>query len=135
MHIIEDAIKVERLALIALQLIDPTQRSDAWLEKSFQEALPKALRLVELTEEFLKRKECLLAHAGRKGEAREGDGRKSRQGTRSECRFLSGRLIEQSADETDERRLSWKKHRKKNLKRSAFRAHMSRNSSAEIARQ
>ena len=48
---------MERLALIALQLINVTQRSDAWLEKSFQEALPKALRLVELTEEFLKRKE------------------------------------------------------------------------------
>jgi hypothetical protein len=57
MHIIEDAIEVERLALIALQLIHPTQRTDAWLEKSFQEALPKALRLVELTEEFLKQKE------------------------------------------------------------------------------
>ena len=58
MHIIEDAIKVERLALIALQLIDATQRSDAWLEKSFQEALPRALRLVELTEEFLKQKDA-----------------------------------------------------------------------------
>ena len=45
------------MALIALQLTNVTQRSDAWLEKSFQEALPKALRLVELTEEFLKRKE------------------------------------------------------------------------------
>jgi hypothetical protein len=54
MHVVEDAIKVERLALIALQLIDPTQRTDAWLEKSFQEALPKALRLVELTEEDLR---------------------------------------------------------------------------------
>ncbi len=58
MHIIEDAIKVKRLALIALQLIDPTRRSDEWLEKSSTEAVPKALRLVELTEEFLKRKDA-----------------------------------------------------------------------------
>jgi carbamoylphosphate synthase large subunit len=28
------------------------------LEKAFQEALPKALRLLELTEEFLKQKEA-----------------------------------------------------------------------------
>ena len=58
MQIIEYAIKVERLALIALHLTNVTQRSDAWLEKSFQEALPKALRLVELTEEFLKQKDA-----------------------------------------------------------------------------
>ena len=58
MHIIEDAIKVERLALVALQLMDATQRTGAWLEKSFQEALPRALRVVELTEEFLKQKDA-----------------------------------------------------------------------------
>ena len=34
MHVVEDAIKVEQLALIALQLMDATQRSGAWLEKS-----------------------------------------------------------------------------------------------------
>jgi hypothetical protein len=57
MHVVEDAIRVERLAFIALRLMDAPQRTGAWLEKSFQEALPKALRLVELTEEFLKQKE------------------------------------------------------------------------------
>ena len=58
MHVVEDAIKIERLALIALQLMDATHRTGAWLEKSFQEALPRALRLVELTEEFLKQKDA-----------------------------------------------------------------------------
>jgi hypothetical protein len=58
MHVVEDAIKIERLALIALQLMDATHRTGAWLEKSFQEALPRVLRLVELTEEFLKQKDA-----------------------------------------------------------------------------
>jgi hypothetical protein len=58
MHILEHAIEVERLALLALQLIERPQRSEPALEKSFREALPRALRLVELTEEFLKQKEA-----------------------------------------------------------------------------
>ena len=58
MHILEHTIEVERLALVAMQLMDATQRTGAWLEKSFQEALPRALRVVELTEEFLKQKEA-----------------------------------------------------------------------------
>ncbi|MGA7905036.1 MAG: hypothetical protein WCC08_21420 [Terrimicrobiaceae bacterium] len=58
MHILEHAIEVERLALLALQLIEGPQRSEPALEKSFREALPRALRLVELTEEFLKQKEA-----------------------------------------------------------------------------
>ena len=36
----------------------PPSVPSAWLEKSFQDALPKALRLVELTEEFLKQKDA-----------------------------------------------------------------------------
>ena len=58
MHKLEHVIEVERLALLALQLIDAPQRSEPALEKAFREALPRALRLVELTEEFLKEKEA-----------------------------------------------------------------------------
>jgi hypothetical protein len=58
MHILEHAIEVERLALITLQLSNAAQCPEVGLEKAFQEALPKALRLVELTEEFLKQKEA-----------------------------------------------------------------------------
>ena len=46
------------MALIALQLTNATQCPDVGLEKSFQDTLPKALRLVELTEEFLKQKDA-----------------------------------------------------------------------------
>ncbi|MGA9580156.1 MAG: hypothetical protein WBV90_21270 [Terrimicrobiaceae bacterium] len=58
MHILEHVIEVERLALIALQLTNAARCLEVGLEKAFQEAPPKALRLVELTEEFLKRKEA-----------------------------------------------------------------------------
>ena len=58
MHILEHTIEVERLALITLQLSNAAQCPEVGLEKAFQEALPKALRLVELTEEFLKQKEA-----------------------------------------------------------------------------
>ncbi len=43
MHILEHAIEVERLALLALQLIEGPQRSEPALEKSFREALPRAV--------------------------------------------------------------------------------------------
>jgi hypothetical protein len=46
MHILEHAIEVERLALIALQLTNAAQCPEVGLEKAFQEPLPKALRLV-----------------------------------------------------------------------------------------
>jgi hypothetical protein len=46
MHIIEDAIRIERLALVALQLIEPKPANNAQLEKAFLEALPTALRLL-----------------------------------------------------------------------------------------
>ena len=46
MHILEHAIEVERLALIALQLTNAAQGPEVGLEKAFQEPLPKALRLV-----------------------------------------------------------------------------------------
>ena len=36
----------------------PRSVQSVWLEKSFQDTLPKALRLVELTEEFLKQKDA-----------------------------------------------------------------------------
>ena len=49
--------EIERLALVALQLIDAKQISEVALERAFREALPRALRLLELTEEFLKQKE------------------------------------------------------------------------------
>ena len=58
MHILEHTIEVERLALIALQLTNAAQCPEGEWEKAFQDALPKALRLVELTEEFLKQKEA-----------------------------------------------------------------------------
>ena len=58
MHILEHTIEVERLALITLQLSNAAQCLEVGLEEAFQEALPKALRLVELTEEFLKQKEA-----------------------------------------------------------------------------
>jgi hypothetical protein len=41
-----------------LQLTNAARCSEVGLEKAFQEALPKALRLVELTEEFFKQKEA-----------------------------------------------------------------------------
>ena len=56
MHILEHVIEVERLALIALQLTDAAGCPEVGLEKAFQEALPKALRLLELTEEFLNKR-------------------------------------------------------------------------------
>ncbi len=46
MHILEHVIEVERLALIALQLTNAVRRPEGGLEKAFQEALPKALRVV-----------------------------------------------------------------------------------------
>jgi hypothetical protein len=58
MHMLEHVIEVERLALIALQLTNAARCPEVGLEKAFQEALPKALRLVELTEEFLKQKQA-----------------------------------------------------------------------------
>ena len=58
MHILEHTVEVERLALIALQLTNAARCPEVGLEKAFQEVLPKALRLVELTEEFLKRKDA-----------------------------------------------------------------------------
>jgi hypothetical protein len=57
MHILENALEIERLALVALQLIDPKPRNGDDLEKEFQLALPKAYRLLQLTKEFLDEKE------------------------------------------------------------------------------
>jgi hypothetical protein len=49
MHMLENAIKIERLALVALQLIEPKPANDSELEKAFREALPRAFRLLQLT--------------------------------------------------------------------------------------
>ena len=66
MQLLEHVIEAERLATpcIAAHSI-PRSDTDAWLEKSFKEALPRAMRLVELTEEFLEQKDAewnALAH-------------------------------------------------------------------------
>ena len=87
MHILEHAIQVERLALIALQLTNAARCPEVELEKAFQEALPKALRLVELTEEFLKQEQAERNAYGTRRRARRSerrDGRKSRRCTRNE---------------------------------------------------
>lgn len=52
MHLLEKPLEIERLALLALQLVD-----DKSSEEQFQAALPKAYRLLQLTEEFLDEKE------------------------------------------------------------------------------
>jgi hypothetical protein len=57
MHILENALEIERLALIALQLIDPKPGNGEDLEKKFELALPEAYRLLQLTKEFLDKKE------------------------------------------------------------------------------
>jgi hypothetical protein len=48
-HILEDTLEIERLVLVTIQLVQPP-----YSETAFQEALPKAYRLIELTREFLK---------------------------------------------------------------------------------
>ena len=57
MHILENALEIERLALVALQLIDQKPGNGEDLEKEFQLALSKAYRLLQLTKEFLDKKE------------------------------------------------------------------------------
>ncbi len=57
MHILENALEIERLALVALQLIDQKPGNGEDLEKEFQLALPKAYRLLQFTKEFLDKKE------------------------------------------------------------------------------
>src|SRR6267142_5987031 len=51
-NIIDD-IQIEQLAVVTLQLIEPKPRDQAVLEEQFRVALPKALRLMELTRDFL----------------------------------------------------------------------------------
>jgi hypothetical protein len=57
MHMLENAIKIERLALVARQLIERKPADDLELEKALREALPRAFRLVQLTKEFLDKKD------------------------------------------------------------------------------
>ena len=51
-HILEEPLEIERLVLVTMQLIQPP-----YSETAFQEALPKAYQLIELTKQFLKEKE------------------------------------------------------------------------------
>jgi hypothetical protein len=69
MHILENALEIERLALVALQLIDPKPGNGEDLEKEFRLALPKAYRLLQLTKEFLDEKEE-MENPGREKEVR-----------------------------------------------------------------
>ena len=50
---IVDNIGIEQLAVVTLQLIEPKPRDQAVLEETFRTALPRALRLMELTRDFL----------------------------------------------------------------------------------
>jgi hypothetical protein len=51
MHILENALEIERLALVALQLVAPKPGNEEDLEKDFQLALPRAYRLLQLITE------------------------------------------------------------------------------------
>src|SRR6267142_7082967 len=51
-NIIDD-IQIEQLAVVTLQLIEPKPRDKAVLEETFRTELPRALRLMELTRDFL----------------------------------------------------------------------------------
>jgi LPS O-antigen subunit length determinant protein (WzzB/FepE family) len=51
-NIIDD-IQIEQLAVVTLQLIEPKPRDTAVLEETFRRELPRALRLMELTRDFL----------------------------------------------------------------------------------
>jgi hypothetical protein len=54
-NIIDD-IQIEQLAVVTLQLIEPKPRDQAVLEEQFRAVLPTALRLIELTRDFLDEK-------------------------------------------------------------------------------
>lgn len=60
MHILDKPLEIERLAFLALAMLDNSQpllsRPIDHLEEAFKEALPRAYRLLELTEEFLSQK-------------------------------------------------------------------------------
>jgi hypothetical protein len=53
MHILDKPLEIERLALLAIKMVDDSRRPMDELEPTFREVLPKAYRLLQLTEEFL----------------------------------------------------------------------------------
>jgi hypothetical protein len=57
MHILDKPLEIERLTLLAIQMVDDSRRPMEELEPAFTEALPKAYRLLQLTEEFLAEKD------------------------------------------------------------------------------
>jgi hypothetical protein len=62
MHILDKPLEIERLALVAFQMLDDysqplVSRPIEGPEQTFREALPKAYRLLQVTEEFLAEKD------------------------------------------------------------------------------
>jgi hypothetical protein len=59
-HLLDETLELQRLVLVALQLVAPEQRRTGGfpLERAFREVLPDAYRLVQLAKEFLDQKEA-----------------------------------------------------------------------------
>ena len=58
MRTIDDRVEADRLALLTMQLIELKGLNEQELEKAFLEALPRALRLIHVADQFLRERKA-----------------------------------------------------------------------------